>query len=175
MPKNATHAKNLVGLLQKICERLCENSTSPVSTDSEIKGLPLEFWSKGSIWISEDKTHLRPNFSFSEHRITITLYTDASQHAMAAVLALFKNGSERGICYASKSLSEVEIRHSTEKPEHWAIVKFTRHFKHYLLGRNFEIVTDHKALQLLHNFKDPDGLTARWLKRTSRLWIWKCP
>ena len=29
----------------------------------------------------------------------------------------------------------------------------------------FKIVSDHRALQWLHNFKDPDGLTARWLKK----------
>ena len=42
---------------------------------------------------------------------------------------------------------------------------FTRYFKHYLLGRNIQNVTDHRALQWLHNFKDPDGLTARWLEK----------
>ena len=42
---------------------------------------------------------------------------------------------------------------------------FTRHFRHYLLGRKITIVTDHRALQWLHNFKDPDGITARWLEK----------
>ena len=51
------------------------------------------------------------------------------------------------------------------KRELLAIVNFTRHFKHYLLGRKFQIVTDHRTLQWLHNFKDPDGLTARWLEK----------
>ena len=46
-----------------------------------------------------------------------------------------------------------------------AIVTFTRHFKHYPLGRKFKIVTDHPALQWLLNFKDPNGLTARWLEK----------
>ena len=34
-----------------------------------------------------------------------------------------------------------------------------------MLRRKFQIVTDHRALQCLHNFKDPDGLTARWLEK----------
>ena len=42
---------------------------------------------------------------------------------------------------------------------------FTRHFRHYLLGRKFTIVTAHRTLQWLHNFKDPDEITARLLEK----------
>ena len=93
------------------------------------------------------------------------LYTDASQHAMGAGLAQIQNGSERVICYASKSFSKAQSRYSTTKRELLAIVNFTRKFKQYLLGRKFQIVTDYRALQWLHIFKDPDGLTARWLEK----------
>ena len=53
----------------------------------------------------------------------------------------------------------------SKKRELLAIETFTRHFKHYLLGRKFKVVTDHRAVQWLHNFKDPDGLTARCLEK----------
>ena len=33
------------------------------------------------------------------------------------------------------------------------------------LGSQLEIVIDHHAIHWLHNFKDPDGLTARWLEK----------
>ena len=93
------------------------------------------------------------------------LYTDASQFAIGAVLAEVQNGLERVICYASKSLNKAQSCYSTTKRELLAIVNYTRHFKHYLLGRRFKIITDHRALQWLHNFKDPDALTARWLEK----------
>ena len=93
------------------------------------------------------------------------LYTDASQFAIGAVLAQVQNGLERDFCYASKSLNEAQSRYSTTKRELLAIFNYTRHFKHYLLGRQFKIITDHRALQWLHNFKDPDALTARWLEK----------
>ena len=69
---------------------------------------------------------------------------------------------ERALCYACKAFSKSQTNLSATKRELLASVTFTSHFEHYLLGRNFKNVTDHRALQWLHNFKDPDGLTARW-------------
>ena len=106
-----------------------------------------------------------PILAFPSMNEPFILYTDASQFAIGAVLAQVQNGLERVICYASKSLNKAQSRYSTTKRELLAIVSYTRHFKHYLLGRRFKINTDHRALQWLHNFKDPDALTARWLEK----------
>ena len=84
---------------------------------------------------------------------------------MGAGLAQMHDEKERAICYASKEFSKFQTNYSATKRELLAFVTFTRHFKHYLLGRKFKVVTDHRALQWLHNFKDPDGLTARWLEK----------
>ena len=84
---------------------------------------------------------------------------------MGAVLAQVQDGKERAICYASKSLSKSQTKYSATRRELLALVTFTRHFRHYLLGQKFTIVTDHSALQWLHSFKDPDGITARWLEK----------
>ena len=46
-----------------------------------------------------------------------------------------------------------------------AVVNFTQHFKHYLLGEKFTIINDHRALQWLHNYNDPDALTTRWIEK----------
>ena len=88
------------------------------------------------------------------------LYTDASQFALGAVLA-----QERAFCYAPKSLSKSQTKYSTTRRELLALVTFTRHFRHYLLGQKLTIVTDQSALQWLHSFKDPDGITARRLEK----------
>ena len=76
--------------------------------------------------------------AFLSMREPFILYTDASEHAMGAVVAQIQNGSERVICYASKSFSKAQSRYSITKRELLAIVNFTRHFKHYLLGRKFK-------------------------------------
>ena len=88
------------------------------------------------------------------------LYTNVSMTAMGGVLSQVQDGQERAICYASKAFSKAQTRYSATKRDLLAVVNFTRHFRHYLLGRQFKVVTDHSALQWLHNFKDPDALTA---------------
>ena len=106
-----------------------------------------------------------PISDFPSMKETFVLYTDASLTAMGAVLAEVQNGEERAICYVSKAFSRAQTRYSAIKRELFAIVYFTRHFRHYFLGRKFTILTDHRAFQWLHNFKDPDEITARWLEK----------
>jgi hypothetical protein len=43
-------------------------------------------------------------------------------------------------------------------------LRFSRQFRHYLLGRHFTVRTDHNSLTWLMNFKEPQGQLARWLK-----------
>ena len=105
-----------------------------------------------------------PTLAFLCLKEPFILYTDASQFAMGAVLAQMQDGKERAICYASKSLSKSQTKYSATRRELLALVTFARHFHHYLLGQKFTIVTDHIALQWLHSFKDPEGITERWLE-----------
>jgi len=49
-----------------------------------------------------------------------------------------------------------------------SIVRSTKQFQHYLLGREFTIRTDHSSLTWLLNFKDPQGQLARWLETLSQ-------
>ena len=45
---------------------------------------------------------------------------------------------------------------------------FTRHYKHYLLGREFTLRTDHGSLIWLFRFKHPVGQLGRWLEELSQ-------
>lgn len=72
------------------------------------------------------------------------------------------DGIEKVVAFASPTLSTRERNFSATEKEVYAIVFCTRHFRVYLLGRKFKIVTDHKALKFLHTM-EPKGRIARWI------------
>ena len=96
---------------------------------------------------------------------TFILDTDASSDAIGAVLSQIQDGNERVIAYGSRTLSTAERNYCVTRKEMLALVFFVKHFKHYLLGREFTLRTDHGSLVWLHKFKDPDGQIARWLQQ----------
>ena len=44
-------------------------------------------------------------------------------------------------------------------------VTYVQHFRSYLLGREFQLRTDHGSLTWLANFREPEGQLARWLEQ----------
>ena len=91
------------------------------------------------------------------------LDTDASAFGLGAVLSQVQNGTERVIAYASKALSNSQRQYCTTHRELLAVVVFLKHFRYYLWGRKFTLRTDHASLKWLLNFKDVEGMLARWL------------
>jgi hypothetical protein len=90
------------------------------------------------------------------------LDTDASQYALGAVLSQVQGGEEKVIAYASKGLTSSQRNYCTTYRELLAIVEFVPYFKHYLLGRRFQIRTDHSSLRWFHTFRNAEGLVGRW-------------
>ena len=89
-----------------------------------------------------------------------------SDFAIGGELSQIQNGQERTIAYASAVLSAEQRRYCTRK-ELLPVVKFTRQFLHYQLGRKFT-VPDHHSLTWLVNFRHPEGQIARWLEELSQ-------
>lgn len=90
---------------------------------------------------------------FSKENIFL-LQTDASNYAVGAILS---NGDGRPIAYASRNLNKAEKNYPTIEKELLAIVWAVKHFRPYLYGRSFKIMTDHKPLIYLFNLKDPSS------------------
>lgn len=108
-----------------------------------------------------------PILQYPDFTKEFNLTTDASNVAIGAVLSQGQIGSDRPICYASRTLNESELNYSTIEKELLAIVWATKYFRPYLFGRKFKIITDHKPLQWMMNLKEPNSRLTRWRLRLS--------
>ena len=76
---------------------------------------------------------------------------DASSHGSGAMLLQLHNNSWKPVAFASRSMSETELRYVATT---WACEKFID----YLIGKKFSIETDYKPLVPLLNSKYLDSL-----------------
>jgi transposase InsO family protein len=92
----------------------------------------------------------------------VFLVTDASGEGLGAMLAHEENNVEHPIGYFSRSLTKHEKRYSASELEMLAIVWAVRKLRHYLLGRQFTIVTDHRCLCSIMNMSPEKSKLVRW-------------
>ena len=113
------------------------------------------------------KQHLTssPVLVFPDYTKTFILDTDASNEGIGAVLSQVHDGQERVVAFASRRLSKAERRYCVTRKELLSAVVFIQQFRLYLLGRTFQLRTDHSSLTWLHNFKEPEEQLARWLEQ----------
>ncbi len=96
------------------------------------------------------------------------LDTDASDISIGAELIQVQNGEEKVIAYGSFALTKEQRKYCPTRKELLAVVRFTRQYRYYLLGRPFTVRTDHSSLTWLLNFKEPQGQLARWMEELSQ-------
>ena len=93
---------------------------------------------------------------------------DASDYSIGAELSQVQDEEERTISYGSFALTPAQRRYCTTRKELLSVVRFTRQFRHYLLGRQFTVRTDHNSLTWLMRFKQVEGQLARWIEELSQ-------
>ena len=84
--------------------------------------------------------------------------TDASKQGMGVVLS--QDG--RVISYASHKLRSREQIYASHDLELTTIVHSLRLWHHYLVGRKFELNTDHRGLQHIFSQSDLNARQRRW-------------
>jgi len=103
-----------------------------------------------------------PVLQYPDFTKPFLLTTDASGTAIGAILSQGQVGKDHPISYASRVLNDAEKNYSTIEKELLAIVYAVQHFRPYLYGKKFLLITDHKPLTWLHKLKDPTSRLARW-------------
>lgn len=103
-----------------------------------------------------------PVLKFPDFSKPFYLTTDASKYAIGAILSQVFDGAEHPVAYASRQLNEAEQKYGATEQECLGVVWGVRHFRCYLYGRHFTIITDCQPLKWLINARDPSSRLARW-------------
>ena len=115
-------------------------------------------WSDTSIAVFETvKSKLTDlvALKFYNPNAKLQLTTDASDHAMGAVLHQITNDAIEPLEFFSRKMNSAQINYSTFDRELLAIHEAVKHFRNIFEGRQFLILTDHKPLIHLSTLKNP--------------------
>ena len=128
------------------------------------KGVPWQWGTKEDSAFEEIKRCLCDHpvvLNIPDFNERFELSTDASGDGLGAVL------SQKGrvVEYASRRLNPAEINYSTTDRELLVVVWAIERWRHYLFGRDFTVITDHRPITYLMTVKDPKGKMARWISR----------
>ena len=81
------------------------------------------------------------------------------------------DGVERVVSYHGRRFNKAERNYTVTECELLAVIEAVKHFRPYLWGRRFRLVTDHMALKWLHTMKETvaGGMSSRLTRWTLRL------
>ena len=102
--------------------------------------------------------------SFPDPNETYILDCDASDRAIGGELGQLQEGRVVPIGFASFVLTKEQRKYCTTRKELLAVLRLTRQFRHYLLGKTVWVRTDHNSLTWLLRFKQIQGQLARWIE-----------
>ena len=165
-PQNRTEMKSFLGLVNFYRSYIpnCAEIAHPLNNLTR-KSVKFKWDEKCEDAFNELKRSLitPPLLVFPTRNGKFILQTDASGYGIGAILSQEQDGKEVVISYGSKTLTKTQQNYCTTMRELYAVIFFVRYYSHYLMGRPFEIRTDHASLVWIKNFKDADGMLSRWL------------
>ena len=169
-PENVSEVRSFLGLVN-YCGRYINN----LSTIEE----PLRRLTRKNViwqWGNEQEC------SFQELKKRLTCATsmayfnptahtqvivDASPVGLGAILVQKQgDGCFKPVIYASRSLTNVERRYSQTEKEALAVIWACERFRLYVMGIHFDLITDHKPLEIIYSPKSKPSLRIeRWALR----------
>lgn len=104
-----------------------------------------------------------PVLSMPDFKKPFILHTDASDVGIGGVLVQGEGLGEKVIGFMSQKLSSAQRKYSTTERECLAVLLAIEHFRPYVEGTHFSVITDHSSLIWLQNLKEPAGRLGRWI------------
>lgn len=104
----------------------------------------------------------KPVLKIFDHKLPIQLHCDASSIGVGGILMQKHGDKWHPVAYFSKQCTYEQSRYHSYELETMAIVFSLRHFRTYLLGKQFTIYTDCAAVRATAVKKDLIPRIARW-------------
>lgn len=172
IPKNIKDIRRLIGLTGWYRRFIPDYSTitSPITDllkTTKTKPKKLVWSDDASHALEQIKSRLTaaPVLSNPDFTKPFIMQTDASDVGLGAVLVQGENDDEKVVAYWSRKLTAAERKYQTTERECLAVVQAIEHFRPYIEGVHFSVITDHASLLWLQNLKDPAGRLGRWVLR----------
>jgi hypothetical protein len=162
-PKNVTEVRSFMGLAGYY-RRFIEGFSKiahPI-TSLQRKGMKFQW----TLDCERSFQHLKqlltsaPILRITDPEEDFIVCTDACNEGLGGVLS--QNGFV--ICYESRKLKDHERNYATHDLELAAIVHALRKWRHYLMGKRFELRTDHNGLKYLFDQPNLNARQSRWLE-----------
>lgn len=162
-PKNEKELKQFLGTIGyyrrfiRDFAKMVKPLTQLLRSDTEFEFTPdkVQCFEKCKSLLTMDPILAYPDFSKE-----FILTTDASDFAVGAVLSQGHLGKDRPIAYTSRTLNKSEENYCTTEKELLAIIWAVKHFRPYLYGRRFKLVTDHQPL--IYSMTSANQKIIRW-------------
>ena len=148
--ENASKVRSFLGLV---------NFNARFMTDLATVVEPLRRLTKKNVefkWSSEQRKSFKilkekDTLGYFDPNATKTIViADVSPVGLGAILLQEQKREQRIISYASRTLTDVDKRYSQTEKETLGLVWACERFSIYLIGINFELVTDHKPLEVIY-------------------------
>ena len=168
-PRNATELRSLLGLVNYVSRFIPDYATitAPLRELTR-KNARWQWNSRHQQALDEIKRNLtsRSVMAYFDPNKQTEVIVDAGPGGLGAILAQKQSdvGQFKVVAYASRALSDTETRYSQTEKEALAIVWGCEKFHTYLYGTTFDLITDHKPLELIFNNPNskPPARIERW-------------
>ena len=155
-PSSASEVHSFLGLVNYCGHFIPDLATVPEPLRRLTKQeTPFEFGVEQKKSFEELKRRLTcaETLGYFDKEAPTTVITGASPVGLGAILTQQEKDGPRIISYASCSLSDTEKRYSQTEKEALALVWACEKFHPYVYGILFELVTDHKPLEVISMHK----------------------
>ncbi|KAJ4440581.1 hypothetical protein ANN_08726 [Periplaneta americana] len=165
IPKNPKDVKSFLGLAGYYRKFISDFSAIARPLTNLLKKEISWTWDEreqNSFEMLQAKLSSAPLLQYPDFTKPFIITTNASGYAIGAILSQGKLGQDKPISYANRTLIQAELHYTTTEKELLAVVWACKHFRPYVFGGKFQIVTDHKGLIWIFNVKDPSSRLIRW-------------